>query len=195
MTRFAIFVATGHAGQVTPSAAFDEEVAEEDTQDHACRMGSRRREPGPLTATSALVTPATVAAESLDEPAMLSVALYVHFPFCLSICPYCDFVVYGGRAARGPENRIAAVVDALVTEIELRGRAARLGSVYLGGGTPSLMSAEQVARLLAAADAAFGIADGAEITLEVNPGPARSWRHRAASRRPASTASRSAPRA
>ncbi len=99
------------------------------------------------------------------------VALYVHFPFCVSVCPYCDFVVYGGSAARGPENRIAAVVGALVTEIELRGRTAHLGSVYIGGGTPSLMSAAQVERLLSAADNAFGIADGAEITLEVNPGP------------------------
>lgn len=53
----------------------------------------------------------------------------------------------------------------------MRGRAARLGSVYMGGGTPSLMTAEQVARLLGATDDAFGIADGAEITLEVNPGP------------------------
>jgi oxygen-independent coproporphyrinogen-3 oxidase len=116
-------------------------------------LGSRRREPGTL------ITP---------DP----VALYVHVPFCLSVCPYCDFVVYGGRAARGPQNRIEAVVDALVTEIELRGRAARLGSVYIGGGTPSLLGADQVARLLHAADDAFGIADDAEITLEVNPGQA-----------------------
>ena len=99
------------------------------------------------------------------------VALYVHFPFCLSVCPYCDFVVYGGRAARGPDNQVARFVDALVTEIELRGRAAHLGSVYLGGGTPSLLAPQDVARILAAADDAFGIADGAEITIEVNPGP------------------------
>ena len=97
-------------------------------------------------------------------------ALYIHFPFCVSVCPYCDFVVYGGRAARGPENRVAALVDALVTEIEMRGRAARLGSVYIGGGTPSLMTAGQVARLLEATESAFGIAPDAEITLEVNPG-------------------------
>lgn len=85
------------------------------------------------------------------------------------MCPYCDFVVYGGSSARGPSNRIGAVVDALVTEIEVRGRAAPLRSVYLGGGTPSLMSAEQVSRILAAADSTFGIAPGAEITIEVNP--------------------------
>jgi putative oxygen-independent coproporphyrinogen III oxidase len=64
------------------------------------------------------------------------------------------------------------LVDALVTEIELRGRAAPLGSVYIGGGTPSLMTSEQVARLLSATDKSFGIARDAEITIEVNPGPA-----------------------
>ena len=116
-------------------------------------MGSSRREPRTL---------------SSPDP----IALYIHFPFCLSVCPYCDFVVYGGRAARGPDNRVADLVDALVAEIRLRGRAARLGSVYIGGGTPSLLAPEQVARLLTAAHDAFGIGDGAEITLEVNPGPA-----------------------
>jgi oxygen-independent coproporphyrinogen-3 oxidase len=101
------------------------------------------------------------------------VALYVHFPFCLSLCPYCDFVVYAGRNARGPANRVSAFVDAVITEIELRGRptAAPLRSVYLGGGTPSLMAAEDVERILAAADDAFGIAQAAEITIEANPGP------------------------
>lgn len=99
------------------------------------------------------------------------VALYVHFPFCVSVCPYCDFVVYGGKGARGPENRIADLVDAVVVEIGLRAvPGASLGSVYLGGGTPSLMSAAQVERLLAAADAAFGLQSDAELTIEANPG-------------------------
>jgi oxygen-independent coproporphyrinogen-3 oxidase len=100
-----------------------------------------------------------------------SVALYVHFPFCVSVCPYCDFVVYAGKDARGPANRIDALVDALEIEIGLRAaRDSNLGSVYFGGGTPSLMSAAQVERLLAAADAAFGLQSDAEITIEANPG-------------------------
>jgi oxygen-independent coproporphyrinogen-3 oxidase len=99
------------------------------------------------------------------------VALYVHFPFCVSICPYCDFVVYGGKEARGPSNRIADLVAALEVEINLRAvPGSNLGSVYFGGGTPSLMSPAQVERLLAAADAAFGLAPDAEITIEANPG-------------------------
>ena len=99
------------------------------------------------------------------------VALYVHFPLCVSVCPYCDFVVYGGKAARGPQNRIADLVDSLVTEIGLRAApGSNLGSVYLGGGTPSLMSPAQVERLVAAADTAFGLTPDAEITIEANPG-------------------------
>jgi putative oxygen-independent coproporphyrinogen III oxidase len=115
------------------------------------------------------------AASTVARQPQPPVALYVHFPFCLSICPYCDFVVYGGKAARGPANRIDQLVDALDVEIGLRGHAAPmprtpLASVYFGGGTPSLMSPAQVARLLAAADAAFGIQADAEITIEANPG-------------------------
>ena len=112
------------------------------------------------------------------------VALYVHVPFCVSVCPYCDFVVIAGSAARGPRNRIAQFLDALLVEIDLRANAldARFGepgskrrpalrSVYLGGGTPSLLPADDVARILARVSSRFGMADGAEITLESNPGP------------------------
>ena len=99
------------------------------------------------------------------------VALYVHFPFCLSVCPYCDFVVYAGRAAKGPDARIDRFVGALVREIGLRAvPGSKLRSVYLGGGTPSLMTPQHAADILQAADKAFGIAGDAELTMEVNPG-------------------------
>jgi len=106
--------------------------------------------------------------------------LYVHFPFCVSLCPYCDFVVVAGAAARGPRNRIEALLGAVHRELELRAGAlgerfgavrAPLTSVYLGGGTPSLMSARQVGELLTAVDARLGISADAEVTLEANPGP------------------------
>ena len=91
-------------------------------------------------------------------------------------------MVIAGAAARGPRNRIAAVPrrgpDARSTCAPTRstrpsaaGAAARLETVYLGGGTPSLLPADDVARLLARVRERFGIADGAEITLEANPGP------------------------
>ena len=112
------------------------------------------------------------------------VGLYVHFPFCVSLCPYCDFVVVAGAATRGPTNRIAAFVAALRAEIALRADALALrfgppGSrsrppletVYLGGGTPTLLPADAVAGLLELIGEQFGVADGAEVTIEANPGP------------------------
>jgi len=111
------------------------------------------------------------------------VALYVHVPFCVSLCPYCDFVVYAGSAARGPRNRVAAFLDAVLVELDLRADAAdarfgapggprsALRTVYLGGGTPSLLPADAIASLLERVRERFGVVDDAEITLEANPGP------------------------
>ncbi|HET7181658.1 MAG TPA: coproporphyrinogen-III oxidase family protein [Candidatus Limnocylindrales bacterium] len=109
-------------------------------------------------------------------------ALYLHVPFCVSHCPYCDFVVVAGREARGPSNRIAAFTDALATEVQLRADALDatwgppagrppLASVYLGGGTPSLLPASSISSLLDVARGRFGLGADAEFTLEVNPGP------------------------
>ena len=108
------------------------------------------------------------------------VALYVHVPFCVSLCPYCDFVVYAGAAARGPKARVEAFVSALLTEIDLRADAADaafgvarapLRSVYLGGGTPTLLPSSSIAALLDRVRSRFGIAADAEVTIEANPGP------------------------
>ena len=112
------------------------------------------------------------------------VGLYVHIPFCVSLCPYCDFVVVAGAAARGPANRIAALAGALETELELRadalddrfgppGSAARppLDTVYVGGGTPTLLPSGTVAGLLETVRRRYGVAPGAEVSIEANPGP------------------------
>jgi oxygen-independent coproporphyrinogen-3 oxidase len=108
------------------------------------------------------------------------VALYIHIPFCVSLCPYCDFVVYAGAAARGPRARVEAFVAALRAELELRadaldvaypGGRPPLDTVYLGGGTPSLLSAAAIGALLARVGDRYGLAAGAEVTLEANPGP------------------------
>lgn len=108
------------------------------------------------------------------------VALYVHVPFCVSLCPYCDFVVYAGAAARGPRARVSAFVDALTVELDLRADAldGRIGldrppleTVYFGGGTPSLLPADEIAALLDRVRSRFGLARGAEVTIEANPGP------------------------
>ena len=106
--------------------------------------------------------------------------LYVHIPFCVSICPYCDFVVMAGGVARGPRNRIAELLKAALRELDLRidrlelqlvGTPPPLVSVYLGGGTPSLLSPAQVGRLLGRVSERLGLAADAEVTLEANPGP------------------------
>jgi oxygen-independent coproporphyrinogen-3 oxidase len=112
------------------------------------------------------------------------VGLYLHIPFCVSLCPYCDFVVVAGAATRGPTNRIASFAAALRTELELRadeldarfglpGDARRppLATIYLGGGTPTLLPADTVAELLDTVRRRFGIAANAEVTIEANPGP------------------------
>jgi oxygen-independent coproporphyrinogen-3 oxidase len=100
--------------------------------------------------------------------------VYVHFPFCLSKCPYCDFA--STAVERAPGERYA---NALLRELPLRagafaGRA--LHSVFFGGGTPSLWEPGQVARVLAAIEARFPLAAGAEVTLEANPGAADAGR-------------------
>lgn len=94
--------------------------------------------------------------------------LYVHWPYCTRICPYCDFNVYAAKD-RDP----SLLVNAICTDIrEHRQRMPEHGaldSVYFGGGTPSLLAPADVERILQAADDAFGVKPGAEVTLEANP--------------------------
>ena len=99
---------------------------------------------------------------------------YLHIPFCHRRCYYCDFAVVplGDRAdgASGPGSAsIRAYLELLQREIALAPGGPPLSTVYLGGGTPSLLSPDQVAGLLEALARRFGLADGAEITLEMDP--------------------------
>ena len=106
-------------------------------------------------------------------------ALYVHLPFCVSRCPYCDFTVYAGADARGPKAATAPLYQAVIRELELRADAVdrafgprpALGSLYFGGGTPSLAPLEVIERIVAIARDRFGLAHDAEVTLEANPAP------------------------
>ncbi len=94
-------------------------------------------------------------------------ALYVHWPFCVSKCPYCDFNSHVRASIDQQAWRDALIGDLRHEACLLPGR--RLGSIFFGGGTPSLMPAETVAAIIAAAEDAWGFEDGAEITLEANP--------------------------
>jgi oxygen-independent coproporphyrinogen III oxidase len=117
---------------------------------------------------------ATIAAEpravgQIEAPAAPDApfGIYVHVPFCAHVCPYCDFNTYAGQA-----ERIPAYVEALERETarwtsRFVGRSA--GSLFLGGGTPSLLTPGQIGAILRACREAFLVADDAEITIETNP--------------------------
>jgi len=104
----------------------------------------------------------------------VSLALYVHIPFCQAKCPYCDFNSYAGL-----EALMAPYVDALIAEMALwrePTRDARLTTVFFGGGTPSFLPLAETERILAALRRSFRLEPGAEITVEANPGSADSAR-------------------
>lgn len=109
-----------------------------------------------------------MAAGALPAGPAYGFGLYVHWPYCTRICPYCDFNVY---AAKDRDN--GALVQALRDDLARHARwlpeHPELGSIYFGGGTPSLMAAADLATLLEDAEKLFGIETGAEITLEANP--------------------------
>jgi oxygen-independent coproporphyrinogen-3 oxidase len=94
-------------------------------------------------------------------------ALYIHWPFCLAKCPYCDFNSHVREKVDHSQWEQALLAD-LRHEAELAG-GERLESIFFGGGTPSLMPPPLVARLIAEAERLWGFAPGIEITLEGNP--------------------------
>jgi oxygen-independent coproporphyrinogen-3 oxidase len=106
---------------------------------------------------------------------MSRAGIYIHIPFCRTRCSYCDFAT--GQYESGLSERY---VRALAREISLfaakradgshGGEAARVDTVYFGGGTPSLLAPAQVSHLLAGVRARFDVSADAEVTLEMNPG-------------------------
>ncbi len=115
---------------------------------------------------------------TLQLGALPPLALYVHLPWCLKKCPYCDFNSHE-RSAAVPESQY---LDALRADLEAAlplvwGR--RVVSVFIGGGTPSLFSPASIDRLLADIRARLPLEPGAEITLEANPGTFERERFRA----------------
>ncbi len=97
--------------------------------------------------------------------------IYIHIPFCKSKCPYCDFYSY-----RCKSEDMSLYVDALLNEINTLSRVSDFvkepftaDTLYLGGGTPSVLSGEDLYRIITSARKKFGISDSAEITVECNP--------------------------
>ena len=111
-------------------------------------------------------------AEALAGVGTRPFGFYVHVPFCASRCGYCDFNTYvpGERGA----EQAGGYVDAVVAEIDLAAgvlgpAVPRVDTVFFGGGTPSLLSAAELIRILRRIDERFGLAEGAEVTTEANP--------------------------
>lgn len=109
---------------------------------------------------------------------MNATGIYVHWPYCTAICPYCDFNVY---RARGADN--APLIAAISADLEEHAR--RFGrreavSLFFGGGTPSLLRGAEIAQLIEGANRAFKLSAGCEITLESNPEDAHLFAEHAA---------------
>ena len=129
---------------------------------------SLTRQTNQQTLPQSLLQPTEMIQELLE-----TASLYLHIPFCHTRCYYCDFNTYAGLLPmREP------YVRALLTEIALAGKLARYEdkqlrrsrTIFFGGGTPSLLTEEQITRLLNACFSSFAIDTDAEITLEANPG-------------------------
>jgi oxygen-independent coproporphyrinogen-3 oxidase len=98
---------------------------------------------------------------------MDAVSLYIHIPFCRAKCAYCDFNSYSGL-----DHLFEKYVHALQREMRWvrRGRSLKVKTIYLGGGTPTVLPLESLGEILDACREHFMIAEGAEITVEANPG-------------------------
>ncbi|HEY2709664.1 MAG TPA: radical SAM family heme chaperone HemW [Caulobacteraceae bacterium] len=105
-----------------------------------------------------------------------SIGIYVHWPYCARICPYCDFNVVRDR---GQGEAQAALARAIVADLTAQAASLgprRLGSIFFGGGTPSLMAPAWVAEIVRTAQRLFEPASDLEITLEANPTDAEAAR-------------------
>lgn len=107
--------------------------------------------------------------ETLREGPFRTLGLYIHIPFCVRKCRYCDFL-----SAPSSKEQRACYLESLIHQIQvfgvrLKGRYL-VDSIFIGGGTPSLLEANQVNDLLNAVGCAFSLAKDAEITMECNPG-------------------------
>ena len=102
-------------------------------------------------------------------------AVYVHWPYCARICPYCDFNVVRDRKQAEQAGLARAIIADLEAQAALTGPR-RLSSVFFGGGTPSLMDPAWVADILAAAQRLWPTDGPVEVSLEANPTDAEAGR-------------------
>ena len=123
--------------------------------------------------------PVMLGRAALKFTALPPLALYIHIPWCLKKCPYCDFNSHETRnGAALPEQEYVAALTADFEQTLPRVWGRRISSVFFGGGTPSLLSGAAVDAILAAVRARLPLNPDAEITLEANPGTAEAERFR-----------------
>lgn len=102
-------------------------------------------------------------------------SLYVHVPWCVQKCPYCDFNSHGQKGDIPEAEYVQHLIDDLKADLHLvQGR--KIHSIFIGGGTPSLLTGDAYKRLLSEVDSLIGLADNCEITLEANPGTVETGR-------------------
>jgi putative oxygen-independent coproporphyrinogen III oxidase len=129
--------------------------------------------PGPLPEGQPVPASGALPGPALAAVGRRGFGVYVHVPFCVSRCGYCDFNTYTA-AELGPGASRDSYVDTLLGELAVAGRvldgtAPPVSTVFVGGGTPTLLSPGDLGRVLGAIDDTFGLAPGAEVTTEANP--------------------------
>ena len=123
--------------------------------------------PGPLPDGEPVPADGSLPDDAVARAGRNGFGVYVHVPFCASRCGYCDFNTYTASEA-SPEGYL----DALLGELRMAGKVIspeRVDTVFVGGGTPTLLDPGDLARVLDAIDATWGLAPGAEVTTEANP--------------------------
>ena len=111
-------------------------------------------------------------ARVVTETLAIPLGLYLHFPWCVSKCPYCDFNSYTLREPLGERAYVDALLTDVESQLELRGdfvSGRPITTIFMGGGTPSLFSPESIARVIGRIKEMHPVSGDAEVTLEANP--------------------------
>ena len=106
-------------------------------------------------------------------------SLYIHIPWCIQKCPYCDFNSHALKTTIPEAQYISALIDDLDTDLaryNMKNDPRKLHSIFIGGGTPSLITAPEIKRLLTEVEKRLPFADDIEITMEANPGTVEAGR-------------------
>lgn len=106
---------------------------------------------------------------------MRNIELYIHIPFCVRKCAYCDFISFPLERGRATQEQEKLYLEALTREIRFYGeqmKDVQLSTIYIGGGTPSLLDGEEIEAIMDTVYRSFVVAGDAEISIECNPGTA-----------------------